>query len=168
MTAHKSILWIIFTFFYLISYAQNADTSQISFRYLEFTKLNGKKSHIGKNTDIVIFNFWHVSCAPCIWEIDRLNELVEKYRGSNIIFLGMYVAGSEEIVSKFLKRRSFSYQILKPHKIFLLHHHVKFYPTNMIFWKGVKVYQSEGYTEELFKIFEEKVSFYSSQTKKSP
>ncbi|MXN89851.1 redoxin domain-containing protein [Flavobacterium sp. Sd200] len=78
----------------------------------EITDLNGKKWSLkdlrGK---IVALNFWFTSCEPCIREIPELNQLVEKYKGKDIVFLALATDKAAKITT-FLEKREFGYTIV--------------------------------------------------------
>jgi peroxiredoxin len=60
---------------------------------------------------IVVLNFWFTSCAPCIQEMPKLNELVKTYEGKNVVFLAL-TFNSREQVKTFQKKRTFNYTLL--------------------------------------------------------
>ena len=58
----------------------------------------------------VIFNFWFVSCRPCIAEIPALNKLVNKYGSDSTVFIAI-TFDNEKRVREFLQKREFIFQI---------------------------------------------------------
>lgn len=60
---------------------------------------------------IVVMNLWGTFCPPCIEEMPRLNALVDKYKGKDVVFLAAAVDAKSPLES-FLANNSFKYQIL--------------------------------------------------------
>lgn len=57
---------------------------------------------------VVVLNWWHPACGPCIVEIPGLNELVHRYR-SRVRFVAVTDAHKDEIHA-FLAKRPFAYE----------------------------------------------------------
>lgn len=53
---------------------------------------------------VVIVEFWATWCAPCIANIPHLNELAERFRGKDVVFISL-TAEPRETVEAFLKRK---------------------------------------------------------------
>lgn len=60
---------------------------------------------------VVVLNFWFLACKPCRQEMPELNELVSKYKGRGVIFLGLGLDG-EDAIQKFLQKTPFNYSIV--------------------------------------------------------
>jgi peroxiredoxin len=58
----------------------------------------------------VIYNFWFVSCRPCVEEIPALNKLVNKYSTDTTIFIAI-TFDNENRIREFLQKREFTFQI---------------------------------------------------------
>lgn len=59
---------------------------------------------------IIVLNWWHTKCGPCIKEIPSLNQIVESYKNrKDIVFLAICNSPKEELIG-FLKKKTFSYQ----------------------------------------------------------
>lgn len=65
------------------------------------------KNLMGK---LVVFNFWHISCRPCIKEIPKLNELTDQYKERDDIIFIAVTHNTEEDLAKFLEKKPFSYR----------------------------------------------------------
>ncbi|MEZ5428931.1 MAG: TlpA disulfide reductase family protein [Pyrinomonadaceae bacterium] len=63
---------------------------------------------IGK---VVVYNFWYVGCPPCRAEIPELNEIVEEYKGKDVVFLGLTTDSGKDL-DDFLKEKPFHYRIV--------------------------------------------------------
>ena len=72
--------------------------------------LNGLK---GK---VIVMNFWFIGCKPCLQEIPELNELVEKYHGKEVVFLG-FALDKKSRLETFLKKKPFNYNIIPGSKL---------------------------------------------------
>ncbi|MEX2139843.1 MAG: redoxin family protein [Pirellulales bacterium] len=44
---------------------------------------------------VVVMDFWGVWCSPCINSIPAKKKVLEKYRGKDIVFIGMHTAGTD-------------------------------------------------------------------------
>ncbi|MFT3908153.1 MAG: TlpA disulfide reductase family protein [Ferruginibacter sp.] len=92
-----------------------------AFPLFSWTGINGKKfSTETLKGKIIVLNFWHKSCGPCIAEMPLLNELVEKYKGKEVVFIALTQNTVEEL-NNFLKKRNFNYSQVAsedPKKIF--------------------------------------------------
>lgn len=80
-------------------------------RPFQLTDIDGKVYNLetlkGK---VAVFNFWGISCSPCIREIPYLNRLVQQYKHRNdVVFIALSPDKKEEL-SKFLDKTSFNYQ----------------------------------------------------------
>ena len=60
---------------------------------------------------IVVINLWGTSCSPCIAEMPKLNELVAKFKGKDVVFLAPSPEETPKL-KKFLKKRIFKYSVL--------------------------------------------------------
>jgi len=87
-------------------------TTGQAFKPFKEKDMNGQKWDIkalaGK---VVVLNFWFIDCAPCRTEIPELNQLVEKYANSDVVFIAVALDGSYE-VKEFLKTLPYKYHII--------------------------------------------------------
>ena len=61
---------------------------------------------------VVVLNFWHTGCGPCIGEMPQLNKLVEKYRTNDkVVFLAITPDKTEKLRS-FFRNRQFDYTVV--------------------------------------------------------
>ncbi len=77
--------------------------NSISGQELNAEKLKGK---------ILVINFWFIACAPCIAEMPALNQLVSEYKDKNVLFLGFTYESKEDIVSMFLPKVKFDFNVV--------------------------------------------------------
>jgi thiol-disulfide isomerase/thioredoxin len=98
----------------------------------EFVDLKGnkftKEELAGK---VIVFNFWFVACKPCVMEMPLLNELVEEFKGKNVVFLAPALDEGEQI-QKFLEKTPFTYNIVPNAKGYANGLGVKGFPTHLI------------------------------------
>jgi thiol-disulfide isomerase/thioredoxin len=78
---------------------------------LHFTDLDGKVyNHENTLGKYVVVKFWFIGCVPCVEEMPKLNEMVEKNKGrDDVVFLSIAL-DSEPALRKFLKKQRFDYQ----------------------------------------------------------
>lgn len=98
----------------------------------ELTDINGKKYSLkdlkGK---VVVLNFWFVACVPCVVEMPELNNLKEKYKGKNVVFLAIGLEDAVQI-KEFLKTNTFNYTLLSEGKKTADAYQVSVFPTSMV------------------------------------
>lgn len=78
---------------------------------LSIETLDGNTHNLGSlRGNIVVLNWWHIRCSPCIEEMPGLNDLVEKYASDRVIFLAIADNTPAEL-KEFFKNHKFDYQI---------------------------------------------------------
>lgn len=60
---------------------------------------------------VVVLTFWSTKCAICHSEIPKLNQVVDRYKGKDVVFLALTME-NEAKVNPYLKRNPFNYTIL--------------------------------------------------------
>lgn len=76
------------------------------------TSLDGRKFELAAlRGKVVVLNFWFTGCQPCIEEMPKLNELVDRFKDQDVVFLAPSL-DNEATLSAFLKGRAFKYQII--------------------------------------------------------
>ena len=73
--------------------------------------LNGNRINLKEIKDkIIVLNWWHTRCAPCIIEMPGLNQLVDSFKTrKDIIFLAICDSPEQEM-RLFLEKTNFNYQ----------------------------------------------------------
>ena len=79
---------------------------------------------------VIVMNFWFIGCKPCQQEIPELNELVEKYHGKEVVFLG-FALDKKSRLQTFLKKKPFNYNIIPGSKLDSSYE-VYGYPTHVV------------------------------------
>jgi peroxiredoxin len=60
---------------------------------------------------VVVMTFWSTNCAICASEIPKLNQMVETYRGKDVVFLGITTENPEK-VQNYLRAKPFNFKIV--------------------------------------------------------
>ncbi|MCB1023194.1 MAG: TlpA family protein disulfide reductase [Acidobacteria bacterium] len=84
------------------SSAQNFTQANMQGEDVELAGLKGK---------VVIMTFWSTKCEICESEIPKLNKLVDKYKGQDVVFLGLTM-NHQPMVENYLKKKTFKFMIL--------------------------------------------------------
>ncbi len=63
---------------------------------------------------VLVLNFWSITCGPCIKEMPQLNELVEKMKGEDVVFIApAFYSPKDYLTEKFLPMHPFAYNIVE-------------------------------------------------------
>ncbi len=74
--------------------------------------LDGKKFDLASlRGKVVVLNFWFTGCPPCLTEIPKLNELVEKFQNQEVVFIAP-TWDNETVLQNFLKKTTFKYNVV--------------------------------------------------------
>ncbi|WP_162997049.1 peroxiredoxin family protein [Mucilaginibacter kameinonensis] len=84
---------------------------------------------------VVVVNFWFTTCPPCLTEMGSLNELVKKYKGKAVVFLGI-TFNDGPAVTKFLKSHPFNFQQLVKANDVIKTYAIHNYPTSLVIDKN--------------------------------
>ena len=96
------------------------------------TDISGKKYSLDKlKGKVIVINFWFVECKPCVMEIPELNDLVDKYNGKEVVFLG-FATNDKSKIENFLKTKTFKYNIIADSKEVAGLYKVNSYPTHLV------------------------------------
>lgn len=61
----------------------------------------------------IVLNFWSTGCAPCIKEMPQLNELVEKMKDKDVVFIALASNDNKQsLKNDFLPKHKFLYQVV--------------------------------------------------------
>lgn len=82
--------------------AENFSAVSMNGQTINLESLKGK---------VVVLTFWSTRCDICISEIPKLNQLVNSYRGKDVVFLGLTMDNPAK-VENFIKRKPFNFDIL--------------------------------------------------------
>ena len=88
---------------------QNAGSAAHNFTQVSLT---GENVELGQlKGKVVVMAFWSTRCMICSSEIPKLNKIVDKYAGKNVVFLAPTM-NNEQMINKYLKKKSFKFNIL--------------------------------------------------------
>jgi peroxiredoxin len=80
---------------------------------------------------VIVLNFWFVECKPCVMEMPDLNKLVEKYKGSEVVFLGLAI-NEKPAIETFLKTTTFNYTIIPDAKAAIRSYNINAFPAHIV------------------------------------
>lgn len=107
---------------------------------------------------VVVMNFWFIACKPCVMEMPELNELVEKYKGKEVVFLA-FAMDKAASIKKFLEKQDFHYQIIPESRGIISDYKVSAFPTHIVLDKEGKVaFQTAGLGPMTVSQLEESIS----------
>lgn len=84
-------------------------------------KLRGKYLHI---------NLWSVTCRPCIEEFPELNQLKEKYKNDNVVFIAIAPENKKRVL-KVLSKHPVNYIVIAGAKDYFDKNKLGGYPKNL-------------------------------------
>ncbi len=61
--------------------------------------------------NIVVVTFWSTKCSICHSEIPKLNQIADRYKGQNVVFLGLTMENPAKVES-YLRNNPFKFNIL--------------------------------------------------------
>lgn len=100
-----------------------------------FTSITGEKFDLKTTGEkVYVLNFWFINCPPCKREIPELNKIVEKYKGQDVVFIGIALDGKSDL-KKFLESTPFNYQIVADGSSYSSRYGITGYPTNVVVGK---------------------------------
>ncbi len=123
------------------NYKKKPSSSLINQTAISFstTDISGKKYSLEScKGKVVVMNFWFIGCYPCIKEIPKLNKLVNKYQGKNVLFLAFALDKKERLLP-FLNKNHFNYTIIPESQTISDNYDVNIYPTHIIIDKDLTI-----------------------------
>ncbi len=129
--------------------AENFTVHSINGKTFTLSSLKGK---------IVVLNFWATWCGPCKLEIPFISKLPEHFSDSNVVFLAITDEDSAR-VSKFLKSRTFKYNVCFKGNDASKIYNIKAIPTHIIIDKnGYIRFKHVGYIPGIEKKIEMEIN----------
>jgi peroxiredoxin len=92
----------IFGFGQKLSRAQDFSAADMDGKTVELSSLKGK---------VVVLTFWTTRCPICQSELPKLNRLTERFKGENVVFLGL-TTDNETKVENYVKRNPLNFDII--------------------------------------------------------
>lgn len=82
--------------------AENFSATAMDGQTVELNSLKGK---------VVVLTFWSTACPICDSEIPKLNQMVNNFKGKDVVFLGLTMENPGK-VENFLKFKPFNFTII--------------------------------------------------------
>lgn len=99
---------------------------------LSFQTIGGKRIDADElKGRVVVLNFWFTGCAPCILEMPALNRLVNEYKDSSVVFIGITFDGPDKL-DYMLEKVKFDFTIVGNARTLIDSFGVNGYPTTII------------------------------------
>ncbi len=122
--------------------------------YLTENKNEFKLENFSDN--VIILDFWYMTCPPCIKSIPQLNNIYKKYESKGVKFFGLNDIDTDSIsrtkLIPFRKKKEIKYPIVLIDRSISEKHKVIGYPTFYIINKSGEIeYSKLGYSENLEK-----------------
>jgi thiol-disulfide isomerase/thioredoxin len=118
-----------------------------------------QKTELPSSDQIILLDFWYMSCYPCLKSIPKIKQLQEEYPNElNIISLNPYDEKRLGLVESFIKRQKITYPVIFPNKEFIENLNVVCYPTFVLMdsKRNIK-YISYGVKDNLYDILKERI-----------
>jgi peroxiredoxin len=96
----------------------------------------GLKSLTDYSNKVLVLNFWHTACGPCIKEMPALNEIVQRYNKSNEVAFVAITFNTADEVQKFLTKRKFDFEQLVGAAKLIEQYNVSSYPATVVIDKA--------------------------------
>jgi len=98
---------------------------------------------------VVVLNFWFRHCMPCVKEIPKLNGLVKKYQGKEVVFLAIALDDTSKLTG-FLQQHRFDYEVIPNGEAMAEQYGVFSYPAHVVIDRsGIVRYYTSGYGEDV-------------------
>lgn len=124
------------------------DIEDIEGNLLKLNELKGK---------VVVLNFWHTRCAPCIEEMPGLNKIRNDFYKKEVVFIS-FTYDDKAKVDKFMENHKLSYKVVPDARVVIRSYSINSFPTNIIIDKEGKVSFIEiGYTSSTAKKINSKI-----------
>jgi len=112
----------------------------------------------------VFYNFWFVTCRPCVAEIPTLNKLAEKYQSDSTVFIAISFDNATRI-KEFIQKRPFNFALASlPQDTVDSIKRISFYPFTAIMNKNGKLVfalfgrpPGKNTDEDLFKLLDDQL-----------
>lgn len=117
------------------------------------TDVNGNSKKINLQNNLILLDFWYLSCPPCIRAIPKLTALSEKYISRlKIIGVNPYdnPVSKADLLNKFSIRLNINYPLIFVDKSIAETFKIKTYPTMYLIKDGEIIYSHIGFKEESF------------------
>jgi thiol-disulfide isomerase/thioredoxin len=105
---------------------------------------SGKKSLLDYKGKVVLLTFWFPGCGPCRGEFPHFENVLKKFRGQDVSYVGINVLpGQDEYVKPFMRGTHYSFTPLRGDSKFAeTVYHVRGEPTNFLIDKDGRIVYS--------------------------
>jgi thiol-disulfide isomerase/thioredoxin len=102
---------------------------------------------------VIVVNIWGIWCPPCLREIPALNQFATQYKNNeNVVFIA-FTEDNEEKLEKFLKTKSFKYNIIpKSNETIKMFSAKMIFPTHYLIDQAGKIEVTAAGTSGLLKV----------------
>ncbi|HBI40765.1 MAG TPA: TlpA family protein disulfide reductase [Tenacibaculum sp.] len=98
----------------------------------DFISLKGKSFNEAQTKGkLMVIKCWFITCRVCVEEFPELNELVDKYKERNVVFVSLAFDEKDKL-QKFLKTKEFKYATIPSQRNYMKKLKLKQYPTHII------------------------------------
>ena len=98
----------------------------------DFISLEGKSFNEEQTKGkLMVIKCWFITCRVCVEEFPELNELVDKYKERNVVFVSLAFDEKDKL-QKFLKTKEFKYATIPSQRNYMKKLKLKQYPTHII------------------------------------
>jgi peroxiredoxin len=120
-----------------------------------FTDMDGNKYQLSQlKGKVIVINYWFIGCGPCRRELPELNQLVEKFKGKNVLFFA-FANDRFDDLKTFLEKNKYLYQIVPDAHTIAKQNNINSYPTNIVIdAKGTLRFFESGYSNTTAKNIE--------------
>lgn len=125
---------------------------------IKATDITGKEIILNLSStenDLVLLDFWHFACAPCLKIMPKLNELYNEHKNRGLAVYGLNPFDNStkkiELIKKFSNKETIQYPLLFIDKSLIEEYSIVRFPTTFLFKSGQLIYTSDGYSEEDYK-----------------
>lgn len=109
---------------------------------------NGNNLLISLNSNnLVLLDFWHLRCAPCLNAMPEINEIYEKFKSQGLQVYGINPVDKEndKVINKFINKLNISYKIIKVDKEVETQFNIFSYPALYLIKNNKIMYSKSGF-----------------------
>lgn len=119
----------------------------------ELEDLNGDDFYLDfsdESKNLMILDFWHLSCAPCLLSMPKLSQLQKKYSDKNVTVIGINPVDKNRNVEilDFKKKLNVEYSSYKAEQNIADKLNIFAYPTIYVLKSGRIIHSMIGYSDE--------------------
>lgn len=100
-----------------LSYAQQKTTPTVNTKTTDAVFFDAKGNKVSLSSlqgKVVFVNFWATWCPPCIKEMPSIQDLKEKMKDKDVVFLLVDIDGNHEKAQAFMEKRKLNLPVYTP------------------------------------------------------